>query len=67
AIAGIAVGATAGAVGLGAGGFAIFWFVVKKKSLAELLAIFKKAPKANPNVTPEVNVENLGGSDDTAE
>ena len=42
AIAGIAVGATAGAVGLGAGGFAIFWFVIKKKSLAELLAIFKK-------------------------
>ena len=67
AIAGIAVGATAGAVGLGAGGFAIFWFVIKKKSLAELLAIFKKAPKATPNTTPEVNVENLGGSDDTAE
>ena len=64
AIAGIAVGATAGAVGLGAGGFAIFWFVVKKKSLAELLAIFKKAPEATPNGTNE----NLGGgSDDITE
>ena len=42
AIAGIAVGATAGAVALGVGGFAIFWFVIKKKSMAELLAIFKK-------------------------
>ena len=42
AIAGIAVGATVGAVGLGVGGFAIFWFVIKKKSMAELLAIFKK-------------------------
>ena len=59
AIAGIAVGATAGAVGLGAGGFAIFWFVIKKKSMAELLAIFKKAPKVNPETTV--------GSDDITE
>ena len=63
AIAGIAVGATAGAVGLGAGGFAIFWFVVKKKSLAELLAIFKKAPKATPNTTPDIPT----GNDDITE
>ena len=41
AIAGIAVGATVGAVGLGVGGFAIFWFVIKKKSMAELLALLK--------------------------
>ena len=59
AIAGIAVGATAGAVGLGVGGFAIFWFVIKKKSMAELLAIFKKAPKVNP--------ENINISDDIVE
>lgn len=39
AIVGIAVGSTA-AVGLG--GFSLFWFVIKKKSLAELLAIFKR-------------------------
>ena len=46
AIAGIAVGATVGAIALGAGGFAIFWFVIKKKSMADLLALLKKAPKA---------------------
>ena len=39
AIAGIAIGST---VAAGAGGFSLFWFVIKKKSLAELLAIFKK-------------------------
>ncbi len=39
AIAGIAVGATA-AVGLG--GFSLFWFVLKKKSWHELIALFKK-------------------------
>ena len=39
AIAGIAVGATAGVALIG---FAIFWFVIKKKSFADLLAIFKK-------------------------
>ncbi|MBR2349628.1 MAG: hypothetical protein IKA77_03305, partial [Clostridia bacterium] len=43
AIAGIAVGATAGATLIG---FAIFWFVIKKKSFADLLALLKKAPKA---------------------
>ena len=43
AIAGIAVGAVAVA---GVGGFAIFWFVIKKKSMADLLALLKKAPKA---------------------
>ncbi len=42
AIAGIAVGATVGAVGLGVGGFAIFWFVIKKKKFADLIALFKK-------------------------
>jgi hypothetical protein len=26
----------------GIGGFAILWFVIKKKSFAELIAIFKK-------------------------
>lgn len=39
AIAGIVVGSVAVA---GIGEFAIFWFVVKKKSFADLLAIFKK-------------------------
>lgn len=39
AIAGIAVGGTA-TVGLG--GFAIFWFVIKKKKFSDLLAVFKK-------------------------
>ena len=39
AIAGIIVGSVAVA---GVGGFAIFWFVIKKKSFAELIAIFKK-------------------------
>ena len=39
AIAGIAVGSIAVA---GVGGFAIFWFIIKKKSFADLIAIFKK-------------------------
>lgn len=39
AIAGIAVGSVAIA---GFGGFAIFWFVIKKKRLADLLAVFKR-------------------------
>ena len=39
AIAGIVIGSVAV---VGIGGFGIFWFVIKKKSLAELLAIFKK-------------------------
>ena len=39
AIAGIVVGSVA--VG-GAGGFALFWFAIKKKSFADLIAIFKK-------------------------
>ncbi len=39
AIAGITVGSVA-VVGLG--GFSIFWFVIKKKSLADLLGVFKK-------------------------
>ena len=59
AIAGIVIGSIAGAALLGCGGFAIFWFVIKKKSMAELLAIFKKAPKANP--------ENINISDDIVE
>ncbi|MBQ9703167.1 MAG: hypothetical protein IJV68_01335 [Clostridia bacterium] len=39
AIIGIAAGSTAVA---GVGGFSLFWFVIKKKSLADLLAVFKK-------------------------
>ena len=39
AIAGIAVGSTAV---VGIGGFSLIWFVIKKKSWADLLAIFKK-------------------------
>ena len=39
AIVGIAVGST---VVAGIGGFALVWFVIKKKSWADLLAIFKK-------------------------
>ncbi|MGN1062559.1 MAG: hypothetical protein ACI4RO_05450, partial [Candidatus Scatosoma sp.] len=39
AIAGIAVGSVAVA---GVGGFSIFWFVIKKKKFADLIAIFKK-------------------------
>ena len=39
AIAGIVVGSIAVA---GIGGFAVVWFVVKKKSFADLIAIFKK-------------------------
>ena len=39
AIAAIAAG---GAVVLGGGGFALVWFVIKKKSLADLLAVFAK-------------------------
>ena len=42
AIAGIVVGSTVGAVALGGGGFAIFWFVIKKKKFADLIALFKK-------------------------
>ena len=39
AIAGIAVGSTAV---VGAGGFSVFWFVIKKKRFSDLLAFFKK-------------------------
>ncbi len=39
AIAGITVGSVAVA---GIGGFAIFWFAIKKKKFADLIAIFKK-------------------------
>ncbi len=39
AIIGIAAGSTAV---VGVGGFSLFWFVIKKKSLADLLAVFKK-------------------------
>ena len=39
AIAGIAVG-SASVVGLG--GFFLFWFVIKKKKFADLIALFKK-------------------------
>ena len=39
AIVGIATGS---AVVLGTGGFSLVWFVIKKKSLADLLALFKK-------------------------
>ncbi|MGN1042131.1 MAG: hypothetical protein ACI4SK_01465, partial [Christensenellales bacterium] len=39
AIAGIAIACV---VAAGLGGFAIFWFVIKKKKLADLVALFKK-------------------------
>lgn len=39
AIVGIAVGSVAVA---GVGGFSVFWFVIKKKKFADLIAIFKK-------------------------
>ena len=39
AIAGIVVG---GVFVLGIGGFAIFWFIIKKKSFADIIAAFKK-------------------------
>jgi len=39
AIAGSVIGSVAVA---GIGGFAIFWFVIKKKSFADLIAVFKK-------------------------
>ena len=39
AIAGIVIGST---LVLAIGGFSVFWFVIKKKSFADLLAIFKK-------------------------
>ena len=42
AIAGIVIGSTAVA---GIGGFAIFWFAVKKKTFADLIAAIKKTPK----------------------
>ena len=41
-IAGIVIGSVAGVALLGCGGFAIFWFVVKKKTWAEFVALFKK-------------------------
>ena len=41
--AGAIVGIVLGSVALlGGGGFAIFWFVIKKKSFADLIAVFKK-------------------------
>ena len=41
--AGAIVGIVSGSVAVvGIGGFALFWFVIKKKSFADLIAIFKK-------------------------
>ena len=42
AIAGIIIGSIAGVAAVGCGGFALVWFVIKKKTWAEFLAIFKK-------------------------
>ena len=39
AIVGIVIGSVAV---VGIGGFALFWFVIKKKSFADLIAVFKK-------------------------
>ena len=39
AIVGIVIGSVAV---VGIGGFALFWFVIKKKSFADLVAVFKK-------------------------
>ena len=39
AIVGIVIGSVAV---VGVGGFALFWFVIKKKSFADLIAVFKK-------------------------
>ena len=44
---GLGVGATvaiviAAVVVVGVGGFCVFWFVIKKKSFADLKAVFKK-------------------------
>ncbi len=39
AVVGISIGSAAA---LGIGGFAIFWFVIKKRSFADLIAVFKK-------------------------
>ncbi|MBO5280205.1 MAG: hypothetical protein J6B55_03170 [Clostridia bacterium] len=55
AIAAILIGAT---VVLASGGFAIYWFVIQKKSVEDLVVLVKKA--FAPNVTeeiPEVNTE----------
>ncbi len=41
AIAGIVIGSVVGAILLAVGGFAIFWFLIKKKNLNELLTILK--------------------------
>ena len=49
AIAGIVIGSVAGAAALGCGGFAIFWFVIKKKKFADLIALFKKKQQALNN------------------
>ena len=41
--AGAIVGIVSGSVAVaGVGGFALFWFVIKKKSFADLIAVFKK-------------------------
>jgi hypothetical protein len=41
--AGAIVGIVAGSVAVaGVGGFALFWFVIKKKSFADLIAVFRK-------------------------
>ena len=42
AIAGIVVGSIVGVAAIGVGGFALVWFVIKKKTWAEFVAIFKK-------------------------
>ena len=59
AIAGIVVGSVFGALALAVGGFAIFWFVIKKKSVADLLAIIKKTPKTGSMSEQDVIVEEI--------
>ena len=45
AVVGIVAGCIGGAVVLGAGGFAVVWFVLKKKSVADLMALISKFKK----------------------
>ena len=41
---GLGTGAIIGIAAVaGVGGFSLFWFAIKKKSLADLLAVFKKS------------------------
>ena len=66
--AGAIVGIVAGAIVLlGGGGFAIFWFVIEKKSAADLLALVKSNTTAHSEATSKEETPKEENAEKSAE